>query len=76
MESARKYPRKSSAERGRDFSLKNRVNTLVLAPLAVSAFRGITGGYTSPIVGLAVVTIAKGALFYWGPLRNTVKVFK
>lgn len=37
-----------------------------LAPLAVSALRDITGDYTSPLVGLGVVTVAGVALFYWG----------
>lgn len=37
-----------------------------LAPLAVSALRGITGSYTSPLAALGVVTVAGVALFYWG----------
>lgn len=37
-----------------------------LAPLAVSALRGVTGGYTVPLVALAVVTVIGVALFYWG----------
>jgi len=37
-----------------------------LAPLAISGLRGVTGGYTVPLVALAVVTVVGVALFYWG----------
>jgi MFS family permease len=37
-----------------------------LSPLAVSALRDITGGYTVPLVALGAVTVAGVALFYWG----------
>jgi MFS family permease len=37
-----------------------------LAPLAVSALRGITGSYTAPLISLSVITVVGVALFYWG----------
>ncbi|QLH77136.1 MFS transporter [Halosimplex rubrum] len=37
-----------------------------LSPLAISALRGVTGGYTVPLVALALVTAVGVALFHWG----------
>ncbi|QPV64276.1 MFS transporter [Halosimplex litoreum] len=37
-----------------------------LSPLAISALRGVTGGYSVPLTILAIVTVVGVGLFYWG----------
>jgi MFS family permease len=37
-----------------------------IAPLAVSALFGITGGYAAPLVILSAITVLGAFLFYWG----------
>ena len=42
-----------------------------LAPLSVSALRGVTGGYTVALLALGAVTVVGVALFYWGTAPET-----
>jgi MFS family permease len=44
-----------------------------LAPLAVSALRGLTDGYAVPLVALGAVTVGGVALFYWGTAPGDVR---